>query len=399
MPVMSPIGFCLPLCCFGLSVATGALLVKLFGSPPSLGRFPAIDGLRGYLAIAVFVSHTSVWYFYLRLGTWALPPSNFYTHLGQSSVVIFFMITGFLFYSKLLDSDRAPIDWSRLYISRVFRLLPLYLFAVLVLFIIVAYLTNAELKVPFRLLLWRGFEWIAFTVLGGPDLNGVKDTAVIIAQVTWSLTYEWFFYLALPLLSLTVLKPPPARYLLFSVVCMFLGIWILHPNASRMIAFGGGIAAALMVRNKILCNMAQRRSAAILAIGCICLVFTISHGAYAPVPIALLAIAFAIFACGNTLFGFLTSGFSRILGDMSYSIYLLHGLLLFAVFSLLIGTQRAAAMSPTQHCWLIILSTPILLIGSFTTYRLIELPWMRRSSRAASWMRSRQVLDPKLPAT
>ena len=84
----------------------------------------------GVMALAVFVSHSSIWYFYLRTGTWDVPPSNVYTQLGQGSVTLFFMITGFLFWSKLLDGRQQPIDWSRLYLSRALRLGPLYLVAV-----------------------------------------------------------------------------------------------------------------------------------------------------------------------------------------------------------------------------------------------------------------------------
>ena len=111
-----------------LALATAALLPHIIqlpiASPP---RYSTIDGLRGYLAFAVFLSHSSIWYFYLHFGRWDVPQSNFYTHLGQSSVTLFFMITGFLFWSKLLDGRVQPIDWSRLYLSRLFRLVPLYL--------------------------------------------------------------------------------------------------------------------------------------------------------------------------------------------------------------------------------------------------------------------------------
>ena len=43
-------------------------------------RFISIDGLRGYLALGVFIHHAAVWYFYLKKGVWEPPPSNFYTH-------------------------------------------------------------------------------------------------------------------------------------------------------------------------------------------------------------------------------------------------------------------------------------------------------------------------------
>src|SRR4051794_29707847 len=90
--------------CLVLAVLTARLLVWKFGAPPSAGRYVSIDGLRGYLALAVLLHHACTWYFYARTGKWAPPPSNLYTHFGHSGVALFFMITGFLFFTKLLNS-------------------------------------------------------------------------------------------------------------------------------------------------------------------------------------------------------------------------------------------------------------------------------------------------------
>ncbi|WP_428425704.1 acyltransferase family protein [Methylibium sp.] len=68
--------------------------------------------------------HSCLWYFHLRTGEWAPPASRLYTHLGQGSVALFFMITGFLFFSKLLDGRTRRIDWSKLFIARFLRLTP-----------------------------------------------------------------------------------------------------------------------------------------------------------------------------------------------------------------------------------------------------------------------------------
>jgi peptidoglycan/LPS O-acetylase OafA/YrhL len=382
---ISPTGFILPLLCFLLAVATARLLVHRFGAPGSLGRFVAIDGLRGYLALAVFVSHTGVWYYYLRTGRWQEPPSRLFVHLGQSSVALFFMITGFLFYSKLLDSGRRKIDWTRLYVSRLLRLFPLYLFAVILVFLIVAHLSAGQLHVSRAKLLNTGIHWLIFSILGGPDINGVVNTSTIIAGVTWSLPYEWFFYAALPVLGLPLFVPTPKRYIVLSIIGVA-GFMMLSPFPMRLLAFAGGIAASLAVRNARLCNLARTQTATLLAVCCLLLTVSLFDTAYAPLPLLLLSVAFVIVACGNTLFGALTNSSSRMLGDMSYSIYLLHGIMLFCAFRLLLGADRSAALSTTQHCAVAILSTPVLIAVSFVTYRVIELPGMRRVPRLEAWL-------------
>lgn len=90
-------------------------------------RFNSIDGLRGHLAFFVFLHHSCIWYFYLHDGYWRVPESRLFTHFGQTSVALFFMITSFLFFTKLLNSNEKGIDWNRLFISRFLRLVPLYL--------------------------------------------------------------------------------------------------------------------------------------------------------------------------------------------------------------------------------------------------------------------------------
>jgi peptidoglycan/LPS O-acetylase OafA/YrhL len=368
-----------------MALAASWLLVVWFGKPPPQGRYVSIDGLRGYLALAVFISHIPVWYVYCRSGTWSAPPSRIYTNFGQTGVTLFFMITGFLFYSKLIDGRKKPVDWNRLYVSRLLRLWPLYLFAILIVLSVVAVLSGGTLRVPFGDLIGTCANWLTFSFLGRPEVNGVKDTSVIIAGVTWSLAYEWYFYWSLPLLSLTVGTLAPKRYILLSLLAMYC-MYAVRPLPIFVLAFAGGMIASGLVRSKSVCRVASRPVAAVLAVACIGLTVTLFSTAYEPLPIGLLAVAFVIVACGNSLFGALTSGVSRMLGDMSYSIYLLQGIILFFAYGFDNRAYDAAALTPTQHCFVGIACVPTLVFVSFATYRLIEQPAMRRVPRVISWM-------------
>src|ERR1700761_4154599 len=86
-----------------------------------------LDGLRALAALSVFVSHAGLYSHYLATGRWELVAPVF-TVLGQGGVALFFMITGFLFWGRLLRAHGRP-DWRILYIGRVFRIGPLYLLA------------------------------------------------------------------------------------------------------------------------------------------------------------------------------------------------------------------------------------------------------------------------------
>jgi peptidoglycan/LPS O-acetylase OafA/YrhL len=84
-----------------------------------------------------------------------------------------------------------------------------------------------------------------------------------------------------------------------------------------------------------------------------------------------------LIAAGNTIFGFLTSSASRMLGQMAYSIYMLHGIVLFTIFKFFVTIETAAKFGPMQHWLIIYLITPILILFSFITFNLIEHPSMQ----------------------
>ena len=78
-------------------------------------RTASLDGLRGFLALAVLLSHGTIYQTYLRTGIW-LPVGGFAGMLGQGGVSMFFMLTGFLFWSRLvrararcLSADLLPL--------------------------------------------------------------------------------------------------------------------------------------------------------------------------------------------------------------------------------------------------------------------------------------------------
>jgi peptidoglycan/LPS O-acetylase OafA/YrhL len=64
---------------------------------------------------------------------------------------------------------------------------------------------------------------------------------------------------------------------------------------------------------------------------------------------------------------------------MTYSIYLLHGPLLFIVFRFVLGFEWAERLDPAG-CWGVIgLLTPLLLGVSICSYKKVELPCMRKT--------------------
>lgn len=372
---------------------------RIFAIRPLKGRFGAIDGLRGYLAIFVFLHHSSIWYCYLHTRQWAPPHSNLYDHFGPTSVGVFFMITSFLFFSKLIDA-RSQIfarstrfDWRQLYRSRVMRIMPLYLLAIGILFIIVAILSDFHLHQPLSSVVLEMLKWLAFITT---DMNGVLSTQLIVAGVIWSLAFEWLFYFTLPLFGLLFFRIRiswPALALTTTFLILF--SWIIvefYPEHAllRMMPFLGGIVAAFVSRNEKARRLASHR---LVSVGIAIALFVIAQF-YQPIdfhtiPFLLLVAIFIAIAAGNSLFGILTHRISRTLGQISYSIYLLHGIILFAAFHFVLGWNRAVTLSPSAHWAVIAACSVALVLICSATYKYIEWPAMNRASRPARDSRDR----------
>jgi peptidoglycan/LPS O-acetylase OafA/YrhL len=382
-----------------VAIALGVcrLLVASFGLPPAGGRFHTMDGLRGYLAFMVFLHHSSIWYYYTHFHSWRLPESLLYVHFGSGSVDLFFMITAFLFFSKLIDSRSKKINWLRLYVSRVMRLTPLYVTAVLLLFFIVGAITGFQLKEPAAQLSVSILKWLGFTVYGSPDLNGVPSTRNIMAGVMWSLPYEWWFYLSLPVVGLLYSKVRPKFWIFFGLAGTAIGAyWALHGSELALFStFLGGILAAILVREKRFCALVAGRFPAFACIGFL----TIGPALHIPANtvhgIIPLIFGFLIIACGNDLFGILKWQVSRMLGEMAYGMYLLHGMILFVGFQYVIGLPWSSRQPLAIHWLLIFLITPVLVVVSYLAFRTIEAPSMAAVPSITGWLEEKLGLERK----
>lgn len=335
------------------------------------GRFRTIDGLRGYLALFVFFHHSSVWFVYGKTGHWEAPASNLYVHLGQTSVSLFFMITSFLFIDKLIDKRKGSMHWRGFFIGRLFRLTPLYLVAMAALFLIVAILSNGELKDSPQHVAESLLKWMVFTGLGAPDINGVH-TSLITSGVTWSLPYEWWFYLVLPVVFFMI---GGRGAVLFIPLSLLATVWFVYVGMSAKLAlvFAGGAVAAVCIRNESCRNFSASAGGSALATLLI-LSIPFFPTAFNVVPLAILTLAFCLIACGANLFGALTARVSHSLGELAYSIYLLHGIVLFSLNHFILGEKRFLVMSATAYLGVLVLVVPVLLALSIFTFKYIETP-------------------------
>jgi|KBSMisStaDraftv2_1062788.scaffolds.fasta_scaffold251908_2 peptidoglycan/LPS O-acetylase OafA/YrhL len=375
---------------FAIGALTISLLTAWFvarlSPPPPPKRYDSLDGLRGLLAMLVMISHASGWRLYAMTGEWTVPPSRLYTHFGQSSVALFFMITAFLFGSKLLESGERPVDWLRLYVSRALRIMPLYFSFVAALVVVSIVSSGLALHESLPRFGLEVAHWLAFTFGDMPAIN--QFPAQIVGGATWSLPYEWWFYLALPLIGILLGRQrQPAWLVVASAVATAMACaWITSRGGwSNAVAFLGGGLAAILVRERRARVVGRHPASAVLAVAALFAATLTAPGALRSTM--LLTVAFVVIASGNTLFGFLISTPLRTLGAMSYSVYLLHGLVLYLAFSAL-GKGVAGHLTPVQH-WLVAWGCVPVVVGlCHLTFRVIEAPAMAAVNTATGRVRA-----------
>jgi peptidoglycan/LPS O-acetylase OafA/YrhL len=350
---------------------------------PKAARVTALDGLRGFLALAVFFHHAAINQQYLVHGTWALPPSRLYTLLGQVGVAVFFMITGFLFWSRLIK-DRGSADWLRLYIGRAFRLVPLYLAAATAGLLIVLVSSSFELKVPFMQFARELLGWFSMGFAAPGAVNNFDQAPLLLSGLTWTLRYEWYFYLSLPLLALVAGRtrlhlPFAAISLAICLLYLFLygGPAITAPPSECIALFLVGMTCASLIQAGLASGLSNTLASILVAI-LICAVFLGFNSSHSAGATLLLGGAFYLVASGCSFFGLLTSRPACRLGDVSYGIYLLQGL---AIFVVLDSVRIGIFSSPSVYWAAVLLCAAVLVAMATATHAWIERPGIELGKR------------------
>lgn len=370
-------------------------------SLPSADRYASLDGLRGFLALGVFFHHTIFSYLYFTHGHWEIPPdASLYILLGKGAVYLFFMMTGFLFWSKALASE-GHVDARRLYLNRVRRLYPMYLCFLAVVLVVLGVVAGGRLREPAGVVAWQVIRWLTFGLVNFPEINGSwglfpgggKD--VMGAGVAWTLRFEWMFYLTLPLLAngpVSLVRKERFLLAVLGVLGVYLGAFFLTQRKdpkefAHLANFMFGMTAAYLLRERPTLALARRWWFGLVPAGALVGVVWAFPTLDTPGSLAvrlLLAVAFVSFLYGNTLFGLLTTRWARVLGTVSYSIYLLHGVVLFLGLTLLNHFRPIATMGVMEYwAWIAPIGVVAVLVAC-VTYRWLEHPFLSSGGRPAT---------------
>jgi peptidoglycan/LPS O-acetylase OafA/YrhL len=255
------------------------------------------------------------------------------------------MITAFLFVSKILNTNNNKIDWNALYVSRIFRLVPMYLVSIFVLVLIVFIVGHWTINEPLGALAKEIFYWTTFGIIQHPAINDFSETNMINAGIVWSLAYEWLFYLSLPVISIVLLaKKTSLVYTVMSLAFIIGFCSFRSVNPHHILSFAGGAVAPFLVRSKR--NNINFNSYIFSVIVVLALTSLLFFNTAESIVCKLIVIlVFNLIALGNSVFGILKSTTLKFLGEICYSTYLVHGIILFVVMYFVIHLEEAKELS------------------------------------------------------
>jgi len=222
-------------------------------------HYPALDGLRGLAILLVVFYH------------------NFdfinYSVFGWIGVDLFFVLSGYLITSILINTLNSP-NYSRNFFSkRVLRIFPLYYLCLIIFLVIFPLLGLYREEMKFYL----DHQWWFWFYLQNWLLSVRFPTAGNFLNHFWSLGVEEQFYLVWPFIILWLRKPKKLMIFILSVLFLLLifrsFLWMCHLphfNYTTFYAFtridGICIGCLIALLHKINYNFLRHKMAVVVTI-------------------------------------------------------------------------------------------------------------------------------------
>jgi exopolysaccharide production protein ExoZ len=300
-----------------------------------------IQALRGIAASLVVLSHAfGPLTDHGILPAWFTPVGYSFGGLG---VATFFVISGFIMITMAYEDFGHVSKATAFARRRIVRIVPTYWIATFVAFTLYTMLSIGLSKVPTWGELLESLTFIPYST------NPAADMQPVLGQ-GWTLNYEMFFY-ALFALALTLPRRIGLPALFLTFVGIVAGGSLLKPfddlshattvltflSDPMILLFAAGIGIGVLKKKSDWCvRYPFQITLALIAVQlAVIVIFRIPSRVPFPASIAtwlpgILAVAVCAFAAPSTRRGSFES-LSEILGDASYSTYLFHIFIVFAL--------------------------------------------------------------------
>ena len=363
-------------------------------SVPALRRISEFEGLRGLLCWWVVVDHALLQSGYTEAGLGR--GLRILVH-GDYAVDVFIILSGFVIH-KLWHDAREPYP---LFIARRFlRLWPAYVVCLLGSLAVRPSIASVLAHAPVgdsvgsleQFARWKQNWQFEHDYFGAHLLahlpmlhSAIPETLLPRSSIAflgsaWSISLEWQFYLLAPLLFFGLLKGRSFGWLIFACLAGAgwlmrytppLGVWFPMEAflPQKLLLFGVGMISHEFWRS--MRENGERIAPALLGFAAIVLFATLS------IPLALwIAVLAAVFSAHSWFKSLLNSVPFQVLGRVSYSTYLGHMLVLWALQSFVFrALPNATALQMLAS--LLLVGAPLILALSLALHRWVEMPAIR----------------------
>jgi peptidoglycan/LPS O-acetylase OafA/YrhL len=347
-------------------------------------RIDGPDILRGFAALSVIIVHL--------IASSNIDFGHVVTLIGNkftASVTLFFAISAFSIAYAYNDEFFNKNDFKSFYIKRFFRLAPLFYFAMLVEGGVIYYAFN-HLPSAFELLMSGTFLF-----------NLVPKMQDGIVWAGWSLSIEWVFYLLYPVVF--IFSNNKKLIVVLWALCVFISSSIAKVKAepieiymnilNHMVFFISGIFVYLYLKDLQRLSLALGKYAGMIS-GIIIfsltafMIYCFSQDGY-PFNIYIAYSLVWIGMISSSIIGmpsFINNRFTRFLGKASYSIYLMHGIVLYLMkASGMYQWIDTIAVSGPMKFFISFFITASVTVGvSYFSYKFIEKPGISLGKRYIS---------------
>ncbi len=364
------------------------------GTPHASNRqLPSLTPLRGIAALWVVLYH------YCGTGQFLpnldITPHSYVIGKGYLAVDMFFVLSGFVMahvYQRAF-AEGVTKNYRGFLAARIARLYPLHVF-ILLLFVataVASHFISGITTGSFEAIPLTGPRSLGAIIANIFMLQGLSAAQLSWNYPEWSVSVEFIAYLAFPVALLLMGRAPPAARLTLGAVLFAVLACLAMITQGDLDQWDGPLTLMRCMPEFLFGTLlyfvfrdyGQRywlRSDTVIFPVLVATLLCLHLGAPDLLIIALFA-ALVLLAVSNTgVFAKLANIGPLIwLGEISYSLYLVHGLVQFAAEKGLgaIGIRHNAALSTGQSLALMMLMLAVCVVFASATYSGIEIVWRR----------------------